>query len=413
MARKKISKKTQRDIERVAKKYPWVIFVAFLLVVVMVGLCILHRKRVLYIPFLDGIIPQETLTNKPEDLSGAGGTFTNTDITSISEGELSIHFLELGNAKTGDCTLIKVGDTEVLIDAGSTKNSAETIDNYVAQFCKDGVLEYVIATHAHEDHIGAFIGLSKGGNRNGILYTYDVGTIIQFDKTNQKLETDKGNKTLYAEYLDAVEYAKGRGTTVYTALECYNNVNGASRSYTLGGNITMNILYQKFYEEETSDENDYSVCMLLNDGTDNYMFTGDLEKDGEASLVARNDLPKCKLYKGGHHGSPTSSTTGLLEKIQPEVVCVCCCCGTDEYTKEKANQFPSQAFVDRIAPYTDMVYVTTLGVEGEVGFTSMNGNIVLYKKNGVLELRCSNNTTKLKDTDWFKENRTMPNAWKE
>ena len=164
----------------------------------------------------------------------------------------------------------------------------------------------------------------------------------------------------------------------------------------------MNFLNQKFYEEITSDENDYSVCMLLTQGENNYLFTGDLEKDGEASLVASNDLPKCVLYKGGHHGSPTSSTAALLSAIDPDIVCVCCCCGSDEYTDNVANMFPSQAFVDRIAPYTDKVYVTTIISDNEAGYESLNGNIVVYVENGELKMRCYNNTTLFKDTDWFK-----------
>ena len=79
----------------------------------------------------------------------------------IETGELSIHFLELGNKYTGDCTLIKIGDTEVLIDAGSRKGSAETLVPAVSEYCTDGVLEYVIATHADQDHIAAFVGTNE------------------------------------------------------------------------------------------------------------------------------------------------------------------------------------------------------------------------------------------------------------
>ena len=321
--------------------------------------------------------------------------------------DLSIHFLELGNKNTGDCTLIKVGDTEVLIDAGSRKNSAPVINEYLEEYCTDGTLEYVIATHAHQDHIAAFVGSKKGTSRDGVFYTYDIDTLIQFSLTNMKLKTDAGGSTLYAEYLDAVDYLEEKGTTVYTALQCWNNQDGASRSYTLGDGVSMQILYQRFYEEKTSDENDYSVTQ----GENNYLFTGDLEKDGEASLLAENNLPKCKLYKGGHHGSPTSSTSELLAAIQPEIVCVCCCCGSDEYTDNVENMFPSQEFVNRIAPYTDRVYVTTMVADTKQGYTSMNGNIVVSSIGGEITVQCSNNNVLFKDTQWFKENRKMPAAW--
>ena len=408
MAKRKISKKTQREIEKVAKKHPWIVIVALILVVVMATLCVLHYKRVVTFPFLEGVIPQESVDDGGDDITGVGGNFTNEDIQTISSSNVSIHFLELGNANSGDCTLIKVGNTEVLIDAGSKRSSADTINAYLDAFCSDNVIEYVVATHAHEDHIGAFVG---GENEyNGVLYTYQIGTLIQFSKTNS---TSK----IYQDYVTAVNYLQDSSrempTKVYTALDCWNNENGASRSFDLGQGVSLNILYQKYYEMKSSDENNYSVCTLLKDGTRNYLFTGDLEEEGETSLVESNILPKCALFKGGHHGSPTSSNTVLLEEINPDMVCVCCCGGNyKEYQyKDMANVFPSQAFVDRVSVYTDAVYVTTQYVEGG-GFTSMNGNIVVYVENGELKLRCSNNATKLKDTDWFKQNRVMPNAWK-
>ena len=84
---------------------------------------------------------------------------------------------------------------------------------------------------------------------------------------------------------------------------------------------------------------------------------------------------------------------------------MCCCCGTTEYTSNKNNTFPAQAFIDRVAKHTENIYCTTLITDyANNGFTSMNGNIVFYYKDE-LKLYCSNNTTVLKDTVWFKENR--------
>ncbi len=335
-----------------------------------------------------------------------GNSNENVDIV---EGDLGIHFLQLGNKYTGDCTLIDVGDTEVLIDAGSRKSSATTISSYIKSYCEDGVLEYVIATHSDQDHIAGFVGESGSSKRTGILYQYEVDTLIQFPLTNKDTKTAAGNKTLYGEYLDAVEYAKGNGTAVYTALECWYNKNGATRSYQLGAGVTMNFLYQRFYEEKASDENDYSVCVMLSQGDNHYLFTGDLEKKGEASLLEKNTLPKCKLFKAGHHGSATSSTAALMAVIQPEIVCVSCCCGSNEY----ATTFPTQEFVNNVAPYTDKIYVTTLASSNANGFEAMNGNIVVSCKDGkTVQVNCSNNNILFKDTEWFKNNRTMPEAWK-
>lgn len=340
-----------------------------------------------------------------DSTSDSGGDENETPPVEIVTDELSIHFLELGNRYAGDCTLIDIGDIEILIDAGSRDSSAGTIVPYVQQYCTDGVLEYVIATHAHQDHIAGFVGTST---YKGVFDSFFCQTIIDYSLSDTTTQVRKS----YEAKRDAEVAA---GAKHYTVLECWNNQNGAKRSYELSEGITMNFLYQKYYETKTSDENDYSVCMLLTQGENNYLFTGDLEKNGEESLIANNDLPKCKLFKGGHHGSPTSSTAELLSAIEPEIVCVCCCAGSNEYTNTPANQFPSQAFVDRIAPYTDKVYVTTLAINDAngktTGYQSMNGNIVVRSNGKDVTVNCSNNNIVLKDTEWFKKNRTIPSAW--
>lgn len=341
----------------------------------------------------------------------------------VESADLSIHFLELGNKYTGDCTLIKVGNTEVLIDAGSRKGSAPHLKNYIDQFCTDGVLEYVIATHAHQDHIAAFVGNKNNGNYNGLLYTYEIGTLIKFSNT-------RSTSGIYGEFCEAVDYIEDKGTTVYNALQCYNNQDGAQRTYYLNAEqtVSMNILYNYYYDHpapDQKDENDYSVCMLLSqelgENDNHYLFTGDLEEHGEEKLVEYNTLPKVKLFKGAHHGSYTANTDKLLDVIQPEHVAICCCCGTEEFGAKEENRFPAQDAVERISKHTDSIYCTTLITDWAKGqYTSMNGNIIFYyleddepddlenpdqEKSDPFKLWCSNNTTKLKDSDWYKQNR--------
>ena len=79
------------------------------------------------------------------------------EVQQAEEGAVSVHFLELGNRYTGDCTYIKVGENiDILIDCGSKANSIPTVDAYLKQYVTDGVLEYVIVTHAHQDHYAGF-----------------------------------------------------------------------------------------------------------------------------------------------------------------------------------------------------------------------------------------------------------------
>ena len=334
--------------------------------------------------------------------------------------EISFHFMMLGNEYAGDAIYIKAGDNDILIDAGSRENSIPSIKNYIDKYVTDGKLEYVIATHAHQDHIAGF-AKSEGS----IFDLYECQTIIDFPKT------DSTSKT-YQRYVQERDAEIKLGATHYTALECYKNQNGAQRVYDLSGDgeITLEILYNYYYDHKANKENDYSVCVQFTHGQRKFLFTGDLEAKGEEYLVQYNELSQVELYKAGHHGSKTSSNTVLLSVIQPKMSVVCCCAGFVEYTQALENTFPSQDFIDRIAPYTYKIFVpNTINLKQVAGANTSTTDDDEYEKDGsLLPLNgdvvivsnaskevypdCSNNNTYLKDTDWFKKYRKMPNAWK-
>ncbi|MBE5756727.1 MAG: hypothetical protein E7342_02890 [Clostridiales bacterium] len=231
-----------------------------------------------------------------------------------------------------------------------------------------------------------------------IFSSFVCETIIDFPLTNATTK-------VYQNYVALRDKEVQEGAKHYTALECYNNQNGATRTITLAENVYIEILYNTYYENKTSNENNYSVCFLIKQGTNNYLFTGDLEEEGEEYLVRDNDLPKCLFYKAGHHGSYTASHNVLLDVIEPEICVVCCCAGTDEYSKDKDRQFPSQDFITRISKHTDRVYVPSVVSDNSQGFESMNGDIVIISNGLTHRVVCSNNDTILKETEWFKQNR--------
>lgn len=323
---------------------------------------------------------------------------------STADGTVSVHFLELGNKYTGDCTYIKVGENiDILIDCGSKSNSISTVSEYLNQYVTDNTLEYVIITHAHQDHYAGFATSTKV---DSIFDLYECEVIIDFAKTNQR-----STATTYNNYLRELNDEINNGAQHYTALQCWNEEDGAQQEYILDSenNISLEILYNYYYENNASSENDYSVCCMLNHGDRHFLFTGDLEERGEEYLVQYNELPQVTVYKAGHHGSKTSSTDALLSVIQPEIVCVCCCAGSSEYTSTPENQFPTQQFIDNVARYTKYIYVTTLCVDYENDqFTSFNGNIVIVAGDE-LGVNCSNNNTILKESEWFASSgRTWP-----
>ena len=350
---------------------------------------------------VDNIINKITDTIKDDNPTQPSNP--NNAVEGVIYDDFQIHFLELGNEYTGDSTYIKAGDVDILIDAGSRKSSATAIKNYVDKYCTDGKLEYVIGTHGDQDHIAGFVGSSNNGSKNGILYQYEIGTMITATYSTKTTQ-------IYEDYLTAIENCASKGTKVFDAASCFNNEGEAKRKYQLTDDISFEILYNKYYFETSTDENNYSVCTMFNYKEHHFMLTGDLELEGEESMAAYYDgstadktLPHVDLFKAGHHGSKTSSNECLLEKITPDICCVCCCAGSTEYTANYNNIFPTQEFITRISKYTDQVYVTSYFDESSLEFKPLNGSITISCNGTDVAVATTNNTTKLKDTEWFNQ----------
>jgi len=77
------------------------------------------------------------------------------------------------------------------------------------------------------------------------------------------------------------------------------------------------------FQKNTADENERSVVCQLVIGDHRFLFTGDLEAEGEAYLAATyGDALRSEIFKAGHHGSKTSSTAALLRYVQPEITVI-------------------------------------------------------------------------------------------
>ncbi len=364
--------------------------------------------------------------------SSSSSSSTSISENGVTEGiifpDFQIHFMMLGNDKAGDSIYIKAGETDIIIDAGSRQGSTKTTKEYMNQYIKDNKLEYVILTHGDQDHVEGF---TDSSSNKGILSSYAVDTIIDNQYTTKTTQ-------VYNKYITLRDSLVSKGTKHYYASQCYNNESGAQRVYQLSENVKMSILYNYYYFNVGTDENNYSVCTLFTYTTPekeyNFMFTGDLELEGEEKMAEyysgsdeEHTLPEVDLFKAGHHGSKTSTNECLLKIIKPKMCVVSCCCGTNEYTGIVDNQFPTQAFISRIAKYTDKVYVTSIYQTYEIltakdkgngksdttgiaiggnyistsGYQGMNGNVVVSCSSNGVGLYCSKSYTKLKDSEWL------------
>lgn len=238
--------------------------------------------------------PSDQDGGRPENGSEIALPFGSSDPANFSCGELQIRILNVSQADA--ILIITPGNKTIMIDSGSgmKKNSASYVLAYLR---RSGIkrIDYLIATHYHEDHIGGMEDLFK---------YFDIGSVY-----------DNGNCGNYssAVQLSFEGFALSRNFThVKTDIDlpadpCLD----AAR---------MIVAYDRPQgcwpsSKQTSNENDNSILLRIAYRNASFLFAGDCEADCEAELVRQGTMIQSDFLKVGHHGSATSSTKPFLDAV--------------------------------------------------------------------------------------------------
>lgn len=91
---------------------------------------------------------------------------------SVPDGELAVHFIDVGQA---DSALLLCGGQAMLIDGGNAQDSSRVV-SYLEDQGVD-TLDYVVCTHAHEDHVGGPVRPSEHLRRGAGVFPPSANTI--------------------------------------------------------------------------------------------------------------------------------------------------------------------------------------------------------------------------------------------
>jgi competence protein ComEC len=251
--------------------------------------------------------------------------------------KMTIHFIDVGQ---GDSIFIDYGNYEALIDAGNNADGSLVVD-YIKPYV-DGDLDLMIATHAHEDHIGGL---------DDVLNAYQVDEII-----------DSGDTATSVTYNDYYTAASSEPNCTYMADE--------DMTIDLGNGASLKIIEAI---DGDSNANNNSVMALLDYNNFEALFPGDSESAAEAACLHK--LYDVDVLKAGHHGSRTASSRSFLNVIKPETVIISAGLG---------NQYghPHLESLQRFA-----------GIGASVYGTFKSGTIVLTTYGNSYSLNTSNKVT--------------------
>lgn len=271
--------------------------------------------------------------------AGTGNAAAGTGAAQISteqdrdvpevQGELEVHFIDVGQA---DSALVLCEGESMLIDGGNAADS-DLIYTYLKKLELEH-LNYIVCTHAHEDHVG---GLSGALN----YATVDVAFAPVTDYTSKVFNNFKNNLE-----------KQGKEITVPNAGDVFEL---GSAEVTVLGPV-----------HESEDPNNTSIVLRVVYGETSFLFTGDAEREEEQDILETGRMLKSTVLKVGHHGSDTSTSYPFLREIMPEYAVISVGTGN-------SYGHPTEDTLSRLRDADVKVYRTDL--QGDIICTSDGKNV--------------------------------------
>lgn len=229
----------------------------------------------------------------PESLPVSGVVSETTaqsgqETAGVSEsGSFTIHFIDVGQA---DSALVTCDGHSMLIDGGNADDS--NLVYSVLQRETDGHLDYVVGTHAHEDHIGGLSG----------AFEADTADVTFCPVTEYDSKAFRNFKTRADE--------RGGGITIPAVGD----------TFTLG-EATVTVVAVNSVPEDT---NNTSIVIRIVYGDTSFLFTGDAEQETEEKILESGQDIESTVLKVGHHGSSTSTSQAFLDAVNPTYAVISC-----------------------------------------------------------------------------------------
>ena len=260
-------------------------------------------------------------------------TNNSTKNSQIDSTKMIVHYIDVGQ---GDSILIQVNNKNLLIDAGP-KSDKKKLLNYLSSLNLDK-LDYVIATHPHEDHIG---------NMDDVINNYNV---LAFYAPKVQTTTKTFEKM--------VDSLKSKNLKI-------NVIKKGTDSIDLGENTKVTVFSPT--KDSYDDLNNYSPVIKIQYGKTSFLFTGDAQKDVEKEILANNEDISADILKVGHHGSSTSTTNDFLKKVNPSI-------GVISVGRDNTYNHPNDDTIKRLKENKVTIYRTDK--DGTVVLSSDGSQII-------------------------------------
>lgn len=205
---------------------------------------------------------------------------------------LIVTFLDIGE---GDSTFIQTpGGKTILIDGGMSSNEYSDFNaglHVILPFLEDlniNHLDWVVATHPHNDHIGGLVPVLRKIPTTNLL--------------------DCGMDFITSTYEEMLSLVKEKNIAYHLGIE--------GMILDLDPAIHIQILHP-IQDQLTDSPNNNSIVIRLQYRDISFLFAGDIEAPVESRLARYGSNLQSTFLKVPHHGSDTSSTALFVDLVNP------------------------------------------------------------------------------------------------
>ena len=289
--------------------------------------------------------PQQSSATSSQPGSGTSsqpdsGTPSSADPSTTAQtgANVTIKFIDVGQ---GEAILIALPEKTMLIDAGPT-GSAPKIAQVLQELGRNKI-DYLVATHPDEDHIG---GMAD------VISNTQIGTIYAPNKTN--------NTATYRKFLTAIQ-----NNNLQITLAEAGTIIDQTDAYKL------EILWPT-KGANFPDTNDYSIIIKLTVGTKTFLFTG----DAPTSAILNANPGHIDVLKLSHHGSRTGTNEQLVRRLSSTYAIL-------SYALDNSYGHPMQSVLNALHKHSVEIWGT--GANGTITITCDGTTIdISSEKNGTV-----------------------------
>jgi competence protein ComEC len=267
---------------------------------------------------------------------GAGDEKTSEAETEPLPSDFKVYYINVGQ---GDASLVMCDGHAMLIDGGPG-SQATTVRSFL-ETRKVKHLDYVIATHPDEEHIGGLVGALDYATAGKVL---------------SPVKEDDG-----ASFKELVSCLDRQNVEV--------TVPKAGDRFSVGGAEVVILGPTELSEEE----NNNSIILKVSHGDNSFLFAGDAETEEEELVMGSGADVKSLVLMVAHHGNASSTGAGWLDAVRPSFAVISCGEGNGQGC-------PSQAVLNRIKAGNITLFRTDL-----------QGFLKVYEEDGRLVFRTEQN----------------------